>query len=200
MSQCHRVKGSANSRAIVLPRSDSYLAALAIALLGAVFSVATWINQRRQRQTSIRIERDNDLIPWINSLIDIIVEAEFLLRSWTPSLDEKEFSAKRNASLAKLAASIDKGRLFFPDFSRDVISPTKHPSGPESHQAILDLLVEIYDLLNQPIQNVTSLAQIRQDLLVKKRALVVWAQDEVQAARRGRFSMRQHQHTQGQHS
>jgi hypothetical protein len=170
------------------------LAALVIALLGATFSVVTWINQRRQRQTSIRIERDNDLIPWIDSLIDILVEAEFLLRSWSPSLDEKEFSAKRNASLAKLAAAIDKGRLFFPDFSRDVIAPAKRQSAPESHQAILDLLVEIYDLLNEPFQNAETLAQTRQALLVKKRDLIVWAQDEVHAARRGRFSMREHEH------
>jgi len=169
------------------------LAALLIALLGAAFSVGAWLNQRRVSQASIRIERDNDLIPWINSLIDIIVEAEFLLRSWTPTLDEREFLAKRNASLAKIAAAIDKGRLFFPDFARDVVGSAKPVAAPASHKAILDLLVEIYDLLNTSIPDVTSLTETRRDLLVKKRDLVRWAQDEVQVARRGQVIKLRHE-------
>jgi hypothetical protein len=167
---------------------------LAAALIAAAALWFSWWSSRNQERINIesmRIERDNDLIAWINAVIDTIVEAEFLLRNWTPTFDQKEFATKRDASLAKIAAAIDKGRLFFPKFTLDVTRSDQEPV-PRGHgEAMLDQLVNVYDFINVSTPDQASVDKVRNELMLKKREFVRCAQDEVKPERRRQFVERE---------
>jgi hypothetical protein len=112
-----------------------------------VFSVWSFYSQHRFAVETIRNARDTDVIGWTNGVIDVVVAIEFLVRDWSRSLSPKEFTTQRDDQLARLSAMIDKGRLFFPNFSHDVVGTDKPLAFRGHRQAILDRLVEIYDLI-----------------------------------------------------
>jgi hypothetical protein len=161
------------------------LATTAIALIALIFSVWSFRNQHRIAIETIRVQRDNDVIGWTNGAIDVLVGAEFLLRDWAHYLSPKEFTLKRDDYLARLSAIIDKGRLYFPNFVRDVIG-TEMPSAFRGHRhEILDRLVEIYDMIKvlDPA-NPAAIEAVRPELMHKKRAFVSQAQSAVEPNRR----------------
>jgi hypothetical protein len=164
-------------------------AAAFIAMVALGFSVWSFFNQKRISLEAMRIERDNDLIDWINAVIDTVVQAEFLMRSWTRALEEKEFSAKRDGCLAGIAAAIDKGRLFFPNFTLDVVDEEDQSLSREEGEAMLDHLVKIYDLINhlQAHPGEAAMKDLRLNLMKKKRDFVKAAQEEVKPERRREF-------------
>ena len=104
------------------------LASAIIALFALIFSIWTWRHQTRLRRGSLLAQRDSGLIRWIETTIDTIVEIEFFLRRRTPTTDAAQYSIQRDDHLAKLAAAIDKGRLYFPKFTRDVIGAQNTPA------------------------------------------------------------------------
>jgi hypothetical protein len=161
------------------------LATTAIALIALIFSVWSFYHQRRITIETIRVQRDNDVIGWTNGAIDVLVGAEFLLRDWAHYLSPREFSAKRDDYLARLSAIIDKGRLYFPNFVRDVVG-TEMPSAFRGRRhEILDRLVEIYDLIKAlDPANPAAIEAVRNELMLKKRAFVSHAQSAVEPNRR----------------
>ena len=165
------------------------LATAFIALLALAFSIWTWRHQTRLSIEAMRIERDNDLIRWIDAVIDVIVDIEFLLRN--PPGDPGQFGSQRNTHLARLAAVIDKGRLYFPGFTRDMIGDDGEPLALGVGPPLLDDLVQIYDLVrNIDLKDEKAVATTRRELMMKKRNFVIEAQDEVEIDRRLIFKKR----------
>ena len=164
------------------------LAAAAIALIAFVFSVWSFYSQHRFAVETIRNQRDTDVIGWTNSVIDVVVGIEFLVRDWSRSLTPKDFITRRDDDLAKLSAMIDKGRLFFPNFAHDLVGTEKPTAYRGRRQAILDRLVEIYDLVKDldPAKP-AAIEAVRHDLMLRKRDFVSHAQSAVDPRRRLTF-------------
>jgi hypothetical protein len=161
------------------------LATALIALIALIFSIWTWRHQTRISVEAMRMERDNDVIRWVDSVIDTIVEIEFFLRGWTAPEDHAQVAVKRDRHLAALAAAIDKGRLYFPNFPRDVILSEGEPPSPKFGLPILDDLVEIYDAIRVvDLKNATAVEAARQAIMRTKRHFVITAHNEVEPNRR----------------
>jgi hypothetical protein len=164
------------------------LATAVIALIALFFSIWSFKHQRNLSIETLRVQRDNDVIRWTNDTIDLLVEIEFLMRDWLRLYTIKEFSTRRDDLLARLSATIDKGRLFFPNFSRDVVGAEKPSAYRGKRQAILDRLVEIYDLVKQlDPENPDTIESVRHDTMIKKREFVSHAQSAVEPGRRLSF-------------
>jgi hypothetical protein len=175
------------------------LASAAIALLALAFSIYTWWHQKKMRQLSVIAQRDAGLIRWIELAIDAVVDMEFLLRNWKPGDDAAKYSCQRDERLAKLAAVIDKGRLYFPWFTRDVIEVQSASAADLAETKdngalirgtlpILDDLVEIYDLTRVvDFRQADALKQTRTDVMKKKRHFVREAQKKVEFRRQPGF-------------
>jgi hypothetical protein len=163
------------------------LAAALVALVALLFSIVTFVQQRRISLETLRIQRDNDIIGWMNRTIDVLVGIEFFLRDSGRPSQQLQFAAKRDDFLAQLSAAIDKGRLYFPSFSLDVVAPEKPPARDHDRD-ILNKLVRIYDLIRvlEP-QNTTAIEAAKLRLLLEKRAFMADARAEVQPQRRRDF-------------
>lgn len=163
------------------------LAAAGVALVALVFSVVSFHQQRRISIETLRIQRDNDIIGWMNQTIDTLVGIEFFLRDWSRYVQPPLFAVKRDDFLAQLSAAIDKGRLYFPSFTLDVIAPEKPPEH-DPERDILNRLVRIYDLIRVlDSQHAAAIEGARYRLLLEKRAFVSNARDEVAPQRRRDF-------------
>jgi len=159
-------------------------AAAAIAVAALWFSWRADRNRELMNIETMRVERDNDLISWINSVIEIIVEMEFILREWSGPSDGKAIVAKTRPYLVKLASAIDQGRLYFPNFTLDIVpgestEPAQIGHGPP----ILDHLIRIYNLVKD-VDTVSEIDPARRDLLLKKREFIAAAQAEIEPNRR----------------
>jgi hypothetical protein len=156
-----------------------------IALIALIFSIWTWRHQTRMSVEAMRMERDNDVIRWIDSAIDVIVEIEFFLRSWIAPAGAAPLAMQRDRHLAALAAAIDKGRLYFPNFTRDVVLSEGEPPSPKFGLPILDYLVEIYDALRlADLKSQSAVETARQAIMKTKRLFVISAHNEVEPNRR----------------
>ncbi len=160
------------------------LAAALVALVALVFSAVTFYQQRRISIETLRIQRDNDVIHWMNRTIDVLVGIEFFLRDAGRYAQQQQFTIKRDEFLAQLSAAIDKGRLYFPSFTLDVIAPEKPPARDHDRD-ILNKLVRTYDLIKflEP-QSAAAVDAARLRLLLEKRAFMADARAEVQPQRR----------------
>jgi hypothetical protein len=173
------------------------LASALIALLALGFSIYTWWHQGRMRRLAIIAQRDAGLILWIELAIDVIVGTEFFLRSWTAGANTAKYVADRDQHLAQLAAVIDKGRLYFPWFTRDIELPDEPAEQAQSSDnempaagalPLLDDLVEIYDLIKAlDFLHPDVLKRTRIDVMRKKRHFVAEAQKKVEFRREPGF-------------
>jgi hypothetical protein len=164
------------------------LAAAAIAVVALVVSRRAYRNQERLSLETLRVQRDNDVIQWTNGVIDTLVSVEFHLRDWARNMQPQQFVAKRDQYLADLSAAIDKGRLYFPHFALDVIGPKTASPPAAERQAILDRLVDIYDLIKGLDPRAPDeIDKAREILLLRKRAFMAHAQREVNPQRRRQF-------------
>ncbi len=163
------------------------LAAALVALVALIFSAVTFYQQRRISIETLRIQRDNDIIGWMNQTIDVLVGIEFFLRDSSRPAQLLQFATRRDDYLARLSAAIDKGRLYFPSFSLDVIAPEQAPAR-DHERDILNKLVRVYDLVRllEP-QNSAAIEAARLRLLLEKRAFMADARAEVQPQRRRDF-------------
>jgi hypothetical protein len=160
------------------------LATAFIALLALAVSIWTWRHQTRLAVETMRMERDNDVIRWVDSVIDAIVEIEFLLRG-SIATDYDQLAIKRDRHLAVLAAAIDKGRLYFPNFTRDVVLSDSEPESPKFGLPILDDLVEIYDVARvADLKNASAVQAAREQIMKTKRHFIIGAHNEVEPNRR----------------
>jgi len=164
------------------------LAAAAIAVVALVVSRRAYRNQERLCLETLRVQRDNDVIQWTNGVIDILVSIEFHLRDWARIMQPQQFVAKRDQFLADLSAAIDKGRLYFPHFAMDIIGAPTAPPPAAERQAMLDRLVDIYDLIKGLDPRLPDeIDKAREILLLRKRGFMPHAQREVNPQRRRQF-------------
>jgi len=164
------------------------LAAAAIAVVALVVSRRAYRNQERLSLETLRVQRDNDVIQWTNGVIDILVSIEFHLRDWARIMQPPQFVAKRDQFLADLSAAIDKGRLYFPHFAMDIIGPPTAAPPPAERQAMLDRLVDVYDLIKGLDPRLPDeIDKAREILLLRKRGFMAHAQREVNPQRRRQF-------------
>jgi hypothetical protein len=163
------------------------LAAALVALVALLFSIVTFVQQRRISLETLRIQRDNDVIGWLNQTIEILVGIEFFLRDTSRPSQQLQFGSKRDEFLARLSATIDKGRLYFPSFTLDVVPPEK-PKASDHERDILNKLVRVYDVIKglEP-QDASAIETARMRLLLEKRAFMADARAEVQPQRRRDF-------------
>jgi hypothetical protein len=164
-----------------------------IALLALTSSIYTWWHQGRMRKLAIIAQRDAGLIRWIELAVDVVVATEFLLRSWTSGSNTAKYVVDRDQHLAQLAAVIDKGRLYFPWFSRDIelagAPPEDDGALVKGALPILDHLVEIYDLIKAvDFIHPDELKQARTEVMRKKRHFVREAQKKVEIRRQPGFA------------
>ncbi len=123
------------------------LAAALVALVALLFSIVTFVHQRRISIETLRNHRDNDIIVWLNHTIDVLVGIEFFLRDSTRTVSAAAVRARSAmSSWRDLSSAIDKGRLYFPSFTLDVVAPEK-PKPHDHDRDILNKLVRIYDLI-----------------------------------------------------
>ena len=163
------------------------LAAALVALVALLFSIVTFTHQRRISIETLRNHRDNDIIVWLNHMIDVLVGIEFFLRDSARPSQQLQFASKRDEFLARLSAGIDKGRLYFPSFTLDVVPPEK-PKPHDHDRDILNKLVRIYDLIKAlEAQGASAIEAARLRLLLEKRAFMADARAEVQPQRRRDF-------------
>lgn len=163
------------------------LASALVALIALVFSAVTFYQQRRLSVETLRTQRDNDIIGWMNHTIDMLVGLEFFLRDGGRYVQQQQFALKRNEFLAQLSAAIDKGRLYFPSFTLDIIGPG-NPPARDHDRDILNKLVRVYDIIKglEP-QNTADIDAARLRVLLEKRAFMADARAEVQPQRRRDF-------------
>jgi hypothetical protein len=172
-------------------------AAALIAIAALLYARKADRNREQLNIETMRVERDNDLIRWINSVIEIIVEIEFILREWNGPSDGKAIVAKTKPYLVKLAAAIDQGRLYFPDFSLDIVpGESTEPSQIGHGPPILDHLIKIYNLVKD-VDTLSEIKPARHDLLVMKRKFIAAAQAEIEPQRRLLFRGRKGQGSKG---
>ena len=163
------------------------LAAALVALVALLFSIVTFMHQRRISIETLRNHRDNDIIVWLYQTIDVLVGIEFFLRDTARPSQQLQFASKRDEFLARLSASIDKGRLYFPSFTLDIVAPEK-PKANNHDRDILNKLVRVYDLIKVlEAQSVSAIESARLRLLLEKRAFMADARAEVQPQRRRDF-------------
>jgi hypothetical protein len=164
------------------------LATAAIALIALVFSVWSFRNQRRVSMEGLRVQRDNDIIHWSNRTIETLVGIEFLLRDWNRHPHAQPFQVRRDGYLAELSTLMDQGRLYFPKFAGDILAPGTAPPLREDTPYILDRLVLIYDLIKDlDARNPQAIERAMSILLLRKRAFMAQAQQEVDPQRRLQF-------------
>jgi hypothetical protein len=163
------------------------LAAALVALVALMFSIVTFVQQRRISLETLRIQRDNDIIGWMNHTIDVLIGIEFFLRDTGRPSQQPQFATRRDDYLARLSAAIDKGRLYFPSFTLDVVAPEQAPARDHDRD-ILNKLVRVYDLVKvlEP-QNANAIETAKLRLLLEKRAFMADARAEVQPQRRRDF-------------
>ena len=168
------------------------LAVAAIALVALFIWRRAARNQERLSLETLGVQRDNDVIQWTNGVIDTLVSVEFLMRDWVRNMQPQQFMAKRDEFLADLSAAIDKGRLYFPHFSMDIIGPATASPPSAEREAILDRLVDIYDLVKGLDPRAPAeIDKARGVLLLLKRGFMAHAQREVNPQRRRQFITQQ---------
>jgi hypothetical protein len=166
-------------------------ATAAIAVIALVVSLWTWRHQKRLTVEALRLQRDNDIIQWSNTALNTIVAIEFLLRGLLRGVEAKSFPMLRDECLAKLSASIDKGRLYFPNIDDAVHGAENELAFRGFRQPILDRLVEIYDLVKDLDAGIVKqIEAVRKPLLSKKKAFVSEVQSAVDPRRRQMFIVR----------
>lgn len=156
------------------------LATLCIAVVAGVFSVYTFFHQRDIKATriaGIELQRDRLVIAWIELAIETVVGIEFLLRRWTQSTDVAKFLLERDEHLGKLAAVIDKGQFYFPNYAIMVVSENK-PLPEGSHKLLADLAA-IYRLTHEVQLETAKISETRDRVLNAKLEFIILAQQEV---------------------
>lgn len=97
----------------------------------------------------LRSQRDTDLIAWAHETIERLADTQKLCRDRRDGLiDEDEFLIRRSELRARLSASLDRGRLFFPNAPKDDDDPDKHAAFKGKRQPALDAIFGAYRTLS----------------------------------------------------
>jgi hypothetical protein len=168
------------------------LATTVIALLGLVFSL--WLGWRQSRVDveRLRQQRDTDIIRWGDVALAACCNAEMLLRpEYLAASEARDYERKRLEVLESLSCVIDAGRLYFPNSEAEKFGLEKEAAFRGKRHAVLDMLVRIYDLLDdvtyvEPSVPADRIA-VREQAVHFKREFISRVQAEVDPRRRVQF-------------
>lgn len=114
-----------------------------------LLSRATVRRQEVMQFESLRSQRDSDLIGWAHETIERLADSQKLCRDRRDGLiDEDEFLVRRSELRARLSASLDRGRLFFPNAPAPDDDPAKAAAFQGKRQAALDAVFSAYRTLS----------------------------------------------------
>lgn len=110
---------------------------------------ATVRRQEIMQIESLRGARDTDLIAWAHETIERLADTQKLCRDRRDGLiDEDVFLVRRSELRARLSASLDRGRLFFPNAPASEDDPDKHAAFKGKRQPALDAVFGAYRTLS----------------------------------------------------
>lgn len=119
------------------------------AFVSFLMSRATVQRQELMQLESLRGQRDSDLIAWAHEAIERLADTQKLCRDRRDGIiDEDEFLDRRSELRTRLSASLDRGRLFFPNAPKDDDDPAKHAAFQGKRQPALDALFGAYRTLS----------------------------------------------------
>ncbi len=105
---------------------------------------ATVKRQETMQLESLRAQRDTDLIAWADEVIERLADTQKLCRDRRDALvNDGDFLALRSECRARLSASLDRGRLFFPN-TTSVEDPDKPAAFKGVRQPALDAIFFAY--------------------------------------------------------
>jgi len=114
-----------------------------------LMSRATVRRQEVMQFESLRSQRDSDLIGWAHESIERLADTQKLCRDRRDGLiDEDEFLQRRSELRARLSASLDRGRLFFPNAPATEEDPAKAAAFQGKRQPALDAIFGAYRTLS----------------------------------------------------
>lgn len=119
------------------------------AFVSFLLSRATVKRQETLQFEALRSQRDSDLIQWAHETIERLADTQKLCRDRRDGLiDEDIFLQRRSELRARLSASLDRGRLFFPNAPASDDDPSKAAAFQGKRQPALDAIFGAYRTLS----------------------------------------------------
>ena len=128
----------------------------ALAIGSALIALASFIlnlrlvdRQEKRNAVNLKLAYDSDVLGWSDEVITMLSHAIETLCEKGVSYNDAEFHGRRSMARAHLSALIDRGRIFFPNRT-DTDHGSEKEMGFQGHrQAVLDVLVEAYAVLDK---------------------------------------------------
>src|SRR5262249_40843341 len=142
-----------------------------IAVIGAGSSLYFALRSARIQKESLRVQRDNDILGWGNSTIEILARLESLafLDVAHPGMTT-QFHTRKVEYMADLSATIDKGRMYFPNVQKDVHGKHKDSAFRGYRRPILDALADAYRESEQyQIRDMAQMQKVREKINLSRR-------------------------------
>ena len=133
-----------------------------IAILSALIAVMSFLfnwrvvsRQSKMQAENLRMAHDSDVIKWFHETVDVLSDAQEVLREAGKSYPVSEFSVKRSRVRTRISAMLDRGRLFFPNHDLGDGHGAEQEAGYQGHrQHALEMLFQCYRIVTdweQPI-------------------------------------------------
>jgi hypothetical protein len=111
---------------------------------------ATVKRQEIMQLESLRAQRNSELVAWASETIERMADAHALIRERRDGLlSDETFSLRRSDMRARLSASLDRGRLFFPNAPvEDVDESDKEHAFRGKRRPALDAITRAYRIVS----------------------------------------------------
>ncbi|MDX2234674.1 MAG: hypothetical protein NW200_09260 [Hyphomonadaceae bacterium] len=111
---------------------------------------ATVKRQEIMQLESLRAQRNSDLLDWASETIERLADAHALVRERRDGLmSDEEFLRRRSDMRARLSASLDRGRLFFPNAPVENVDESgKEQAFRGKRRPALDALTRAYRVVS----------------------------------------------------
>ena len=124
------------------------IASAVIALVSFFLNLRLVARQEKRNAVNLKLAHDSDIIRWSDEAIVILAEVDEMLREKGVAYSDNDFRQMRSASLARVSAIIDRGRLFFPNLDLGDGHGSQKEAAYKGHrQPALEALVSAYNLL-----------------------------------------------------
>ena len=136
---------------------------------------ATVRRQEIMQLESLRAARNSDLLDWASETIERLADAHALVRNRRDNLlSDDEFRLQRSDMRARLSASLDRGRLFFPNAPIEGVDESdKEHAFRGKRRPALDALTRAYRIVSDMGKDPTyDLSAGVQNIVTQKRLFV----------------------------
>lgn len=160
-----------------------------VSVAGALSAYYFALRSSRIQRENLRLQRDSDVLKWGNEAIDILSKLESMafINVTLPEASGDFYNEKRNL-MAKLSASIDVGRMYFPNVERDAHGVHKDHAFQGFRRFILSTLTHSYGAAQKyKFGESDDMHEIRKEINMCRRSFVSELQKTVDPDRRLRF-------------